>query len=370
MPPDADVIEVSARLEDARPFHPATSPAVLARAARDRAAGKMRYASLVLTITDRCNIKCDFCCHPFMESEIPAEAARAMVRQARAAGMDEIGITGGEPFLRRGLLVELARIAKADDLDFGVISNGYWARSETKARAWLGELVEAGLTRLTISWDPSHGAFVPAATANTAIVVASELGLRVCLTGSFKTPGETHADHGFDLDGLRRYRNFKDVSALAAPAGNGACLDDLPAPAGVDFATTAARCPSQYQPQLVVYPRHGLTQPCCSIFAGYKLRQLALGDWRTVSIADLRTRQRGDPFLTIISEAGFRGLYAIVEAADPALAATLPDPASVQDPCALCAKVMTGDRGARVRAIADDYATARIAAMMAEGNGR
>lgn len=120
-----ETIHASERKEDPRPFHPNTPTVILKRATRDRLAGKSRYAALVLTITDRCNIKCDFCCHPFMDSEIPADDARAMVQQATELDIDEIGITGGEPFLRRKLLVELARIAAAGDLDFGVISNGY-----------------------------------------------------------------------------------------------------------------------------------------------------------------------------------------------------------------------------------------------------
>lgn len=221
------------------------------------------------------------------------------------------------------------------------------------------------MTRLTISWDPSHGEYVSAMTAQNAITVASELGLRVCLTGSFKDQSKTHADYGFDLDALNQYRNFKAVASDAAPAGNGAALDDLPSRLGLDFATTAARCPSRDHQQLVVYPRHGLSQPCCSIFAGYKMRDIALGDWRRETIADLRTRQLGDPFLTIISESGFRKLYALVESANPALAVTLPDPAVAQDSCELCSKVMCGPLGKQVRAIADDYMITKVAGLLA-----
>ncbi len=354
-----------APVRDTRPFHPATLPFIRQRAARLEAEQRLDYTAFVLSVTDRCNIKCDFCCHPYLDSEIAEADALRLVREARALDFDEIGITGGEPFLRRALLVRMAALAREAGMEFGVISNGYWAKTPARAQALLGELVDAGLTRLTISWDPSHGAYVPAATAQNAIDAAIGLGIRACLTGSFREPEARHDDFGFRLADHRLYRNFIEANGLVAPAGKGADLADLPTGGGVDFAVSDGRCPARRLKQLVLYARGGLTQPCCSIYAGYKARGLSMGDWRDTPLADLRMRHRGDPYLTMIGEGGIKRVYAVIAEADPALAARLPDPAASRDVCALCAKLMTGRLGPAVRSAIDGHMQTRLADLLA-----
>ena len=80
---------------DLRPFHPNTPQRLRSLAPpKDRKV----LAIFVLSITDRCNIACDFCCHPYMDSEIASDDAERLVHEAVHEDFDEIGITGGETF--------------------------------------------------------------------------------------------------------------------------------------------------------------------------------------------------------------------------------------------------------------------------------
>ena len=133
---------------------------------------------LILSITDKCNIKCDFCCHPYMDSEFDDEDAKKIVEEACSFGkFDEISLTGGEPFLKYDLILELAAICKSYNILFGVITNGYWGKSNPQQKC--KELVDNGLCRITFSWDPSHGKYISVDTIMSAIESSMEAGLKV-----------------------------------------------------------------------------------------------------------------------------------------------------------------------------------------------
>ena len=116
-----------------------------------------------------------------------------------------------------------------------------------------------------------------------------------------------------------------------------------------ELKASSLRCPSQKHLELVVYARGGLTQPCCSLFAGYKVPALRLADWRHHTVADLRDQQLGDPFFLILREHGFQRIYEIVRAQDPDLYKLLPAYGSASSVCHFCSIVMGGPLGARVR---------------------
>jgi hypothetical protein len=338
-------------------LHPAVSPWL--REKYETVLKKERYSTFVLSITDRCNIRCDFCCHPYMDSQFDAADAERLVEEACGQDFDEICLTGGEPFLRRSLLLSLARRARVGDMMFGAITNAYWAKSPDAARCVAAELAEAGVARVTVSWDPSHGEFVSAEKAQWAVDALMAAGLRVSLVGSFKQAGETHADHGFDLTAHTPYANFRVVTHSVSPAGEGAALEldrwDRP-PLGERAAKgDPIHCPSRSVEELVLYSDGGLTQPCCSIYAGYKAPALSLGDWRAHSVADLKRLWQGDGFFTLVREGGFVGLYDVVRERDPALAERLPDFATMHDSCELCAAIMASPEGPAVRRVASEH---------------
>lgn len=340
-----------------RPLHPKTAELLKGFVSQT----KPLYKVFVVSITDKCNIKCDFCCHPYQDTGISDDESELLVSQAVKLEFDEICFTGGEPFLRRNALLRAAELCKQHGKLFGVISNGYWAGGRAKADKVIGQLVDAGLTRITISWDPSHGEFVSVATAQNALDASLDRGLKVTLTGSFKNPGENHETHGFKLDHLRQYRNFSEYVHSVSQVGYGEGLAGAVSDTDASLAQSSMRCPSQDVIELVCYAdKKAMVQPCCSIFAGYKMENLRIGSWREQSVKQLSVLQDGDPFFRIIREGGFRRIYDIIEDTNPDLYRRLPAYGDATSVCHFCSKVLSGDIGREVRKTVDEHMTAKL----------
>jgi cyclic pyranopterin phosphate synthase len=113
--------------------------------------------SLRISVTDRCNLRCQYCMpepdyawlprESLLEFEEIAEIARAFT----SLGVDRVRLTGGEPLLRRDLpqLVEMLA-AQADIRDLALTTNGVLLAPHA------GALRAAGLHRITISLDTLH----------------------------------------------------------------------------------------------------------------------------------------------------------------------------------------------------------------------
>lgn len=132
-----------------------------------------------------CNLACDYCCvasSPRADPRVlPVDELAALVEQARDAGVRELYVTGGEPFLLVDL-DERLRIA-ADALPTTVLTNGMVWTGERRRR--LEALPRVNLT-LQISLDSAqpelHDRHRGAGTHRRAcegIALALELGFRV-----------------------------------------------------------------------------------------------------------------------------------------------------------------------------------------------
>jgi len=108
---------------------------------------------LLLELTYRCPLHCVFCYNPtdFMRSgpELATEDWIRVLREARALGSVQLGLSGGEPLLREDL--ELI-VAEAHRLGFyiNLITSGV-GLNETRIRA----LKEAGLDHIQLSFQDS-----------------------------------------------------------------------------------------------------------------------------------------------------------------------------------------------------------------------
>lgn len=316
--------------------------------------------AFALVITDRCNLRCDFCCHPSQNSSIPETDCIRMVEEACELPFDEICVTGGEPYLRRNLVYKLANICKQSGRLFGSITNGYWAKDRGKAFALANEMLENGITRVTFSWDPSHGEFVSSQTIQNGIDACMHAGMRVCLTGSFKTKDDCHANYGIDVSPYNDFANFSVRASCVVPAGRGKTLERV---YRVPISLTEAegfRCPGWKAQELSVFAKHGLVQPCCSVHVGYDMPNLRIGDWRTQSVRELLDSQQGDPYYRIIVDGGFYFLYEVLSEQAPDIRKRLPSFGNVVSPCHLCEAIMTGPVATRVREICDRYLTERL----------
>ena len=108
-----------------------------------------RAWNLIAELTYRCPLRCPYCSNPTQlgagEGDLDAAAWGRAFREARALGAVHVGLTGGEPGVRRDL-AEIVRSAAAADLHVHLVTAGVPLGAEG-----LAELVRAGLGSVQLS---------------------------------------------------------------------------------------------------------------------------------------------------------------------------------------------------------------------------
>ncbi len=109
---------------------------------------------LRVSVTERCNFRCQYCMpeKPFSwtpkENLLSFEELFLFIKVAIDEGVNKIRITGGEPLLREDLDKFISMIHNyKSDIDLAITTNGYLLESIAK------RLKDAGLKRLNISLD-------------------------------------------------------------------------------------------------------------------------------------------------------------------------------------------------------------------------
>jgi len=110
--------------------------------------------SLRISVTDRCNLRCQYCMPeedyvwlPHREI-LTFEELAEIVQAFTAVGVDKIRLTGGEPLLRRSLEQLIRTLATNSRIrDLALTTNGTLLAGRARS------LREAGLHRLTVSLD-------------------------------------------------------------------------------------------------------------------------------------------------------------------------------------------------------------------------
>ena len=110
--------------------------------------------SLRISVTDRCNLRCQYCMpepeYVWLPREniLSFEEIGTLVDAFSREGVDRVRITGGEPLLRRDLPVLVESLAARPRItDLALTTNGVLLRTAATA------LKRAGLHRITISLD-------------------------------------------------------------------------------------------------------------------------------------------------------------------------------------------------------------------------
>ena len=110
--------------------------------------------SLRVSVTDRCNLRCQYCM-PEMdyawlprESVLSFEETGSIVDAFTDLGVDRVRMTGGEPLLRRNLPELIEQLASRPAIqDLALTTNGVLLAEQASA------LRQAGLHRITVSLD-------------------------------------------------------------------------------------------------------------------------------------------------------------------------------------------------------------------------
>lgn len=151
-------------------------------------------SGLHLLLTYECNFECDHCFvwgGPDQGGTMTKEAVKDILRQARELGTVEwIYFEGGEAFLHYQLLCFGVQQASKSGFRVGMVTNAYWAESETDALEWLQPF--AGIVEdLSISDDAYHGSNEGLRYSKIARQAAERLGIPVNFI-SVAGPEATH----------------------------------------------------------------------------------------------------------------------------------------------------------------------------------
>ncbi|HEX5475052.1 MAG TPA: GTP 3',8-cyclase MoaA [Vicinamibacterales bacterium] len=113
--------------------------------------------SLRISVTDRCNLRCQYCMpepeYVWLprESLLTFEEIGTLVDAFVMGGVDRVRLTGGEPLLRRNLPALIEALASREALrDLALTTNGVLLAPQAD------RLRAAGLHRITISLDTLH----------------------------------------------------------------------------------------------------------------------------------------------------------------------------------------------------------------------
>ncbi len=113
-----------------------------------------RISYLRLAITDRCNLRCQYCRPekgvPFIPHQeiLRFEELERLVAIFCYLGISKVRVTGGEPFSRRGCLPFMTRLRKIDGMQhLHITTNG------VKTSRYLDELSSIGLDGINVSLD-------------------------------------------------------------------------------------------------------------------------------------------------------------------------------------------------------------------------
>ncbi|KFZ26328.1 MAG: Antilisterial bacteriocin subtilosin biosynthesis protein AlbA [Candidatus Izimaplasma bacterium HR2] len=106
--------------------------------------------SMYLEITKACNLKCEHCSSHYKcdKVEMTIEDWKKVVKEIQDMGVSDIGITGGEPLLKKGYIDLVKSISNKSRII--LFTNGYYLTEEIAK-----QLKEAGLYAIGISLD-SH----------------------------------------------------------------------------------------------------------------------------------------------------------------------------------------------------------------------
>jgi cyclic pyranopterin phosphate synthase len=113
-----------------------------------------RISDLRVSVTDRCNFRCQYCMPadglPWLEREeiLRFEEIERLVRLMAEMGVTDVRLTGGEPLVRRQFPVLVGMLAGIPGVaDLSLTTNGYLLERDADA------LVKAGIGRVNVSID-------------------------------------------------------------------------------------------------------------------------------------------------------------------------------------------------------------------------
>jgi hypothetical protein len=151
-------------------------------AAVDSPIMSMGLNGIHLLVTYRCMYSCEHCfvwSSPDLEETMSVGQLRSAIDQAAALGtIDTVFFEGGEPTLLYPVVLEAAAHAWGKGLEFGMVTNCFWATTLEDALLWLRPFKDLGIADLSVSTYPYYGDDALDETRlRNAIQAAQQLGI-------------------------------------------------------------------------------------------------------------------------------------------------------------------------------------------------
>jgi len=303
--------------------------------------------------TYQCNLACPHCCVPIEWTDhLDIPTAIRFLEQARTAGIEILGFTGGEPFLYPEFLVALT--TRGTELGFRydkLMTNGVWHRDVAHLETVLGRLRDAGFARngngkLGLSVDKFHGLDIP------KLVEFCRTARRVFDRDTILSLSYASRAPDKGLEPIRRLAKELDAVIDWSPVLNRYLLvcdeltmtlnwnhlatveraESLPGDPwdGTWFAEDYCEGPGQ---ALIVNPR-GEVKPCCGFASD--LDQLTIGNIHTDSVEDVIRSGREHPYVGKVFRDGLTAIREEILARDPDAL-----PGATSNHCYFCWHVLT-----------------------------
>jgi hypothetical protein len=314
-----------------------------------------------LNYTMTCPLACDFCCYgctPARKEKMELKLALRLVNEAADMGkFSSIGFTGGEPLIYADEILLIGKTLRKRNLPFTIATAAHWAEQEPQTRDLASRLVDVGLQRANISFDPSHAELISRNAAINAAQCFADLGIEVNVIGTFFTAHEKLEEVLPELAGRS---DINLITKYAAKVGRGKKFDIGPEKYGITPDLSAFSCYRKIYHDLVVF-WDGRTYPCCSVF-NRATQGIVLGNAYQVSLRELFERLDGSSMFKLMKRKGFARFYEIIRQFDPSLHAALPRVEDAVSPCNLCHSIFKKSGLAdRVRGVFARYQRERTA---------
>jgi len=225
---------------------------------------------------------------------MPADLAHALAQQAGSLGLGLV-FSGGEPMIRKDLVLTIARSVAGKCRSIAVYSNCYWAKDDVETAVFVRQLKDAGVDALLTSTDLFHHDFIPAHRVERAALHASSAGLHCEV--AVPTP-EKNRTHDELVERLRSIPNVHVKMHGLSATGRAVRLSES------SFAVGVHDTPCTVIGELSVTPE-GFVYPCCagSIDSDVDSR-LCIGNVRDEPLDSFVRRLQEDPLFADIQASG------------------------------------------------------------------
>jgi len=279
-------------------------------------------------LTTKCNFYCAHCItnsSPAINDSISLNDAYILIEQI-AKESNNICFTGGECFLRLNDLYSCISKANQLKLNISIVTNGFWAKNEHRAREIICELKKLKVSGICVSLDKFH---LPFTVLDNALLIAKLCKehninslVRVCSTknDSFADElinREKHSDINF-----QRIRVLRMGRATNLPLSDFNFISTLP-----EDCCTTVRSP-------IVLP-NGMVQACCGPGVCFENHNpLNLGNWKEEKLSHILRKHKTHPIVMALHNFGPKYLFEMLESEFPN--SKLPKRENYTGICELC----------------------------------